>query len=59
MIPYHKKKHLEDFYTDKFMGHTLLFEGAIDVPSRQSGQVSTVQLLDNITNYDYLLVERT
>lgn len=59
MIPYHKKKHLEDFYTDKFMEHTLLFEGTVNVPSRQSGKIATVELLDDISNYDYLLVERT
>lgn len=59
MKPYQKRTHLENFYTDKFMEHTLLFEGTVDVPSRQSGQRVIINTLDDMTNYDYLIVERT
>lgn len=59
MIPNCKKQYLQDFYTDKFMEHTLLFEGAVDVPSRQSGNSININLNDDIGNFDYLIVERT
>ena len=42
----------------KSIGYTILFEGSVTIPSKSDGTFATITLIDEITNFDGVIIQR-